>query len=75
MLCPRCEQDDVLRVIVKKNNQELFVCPECEASWLSANNIKDENFFDFVSYMRTLELRGSWSDVIIQASVAPISKE
>ena len=31
MLCPRCEQDDVLRVVITQNNQELFFCPECEA--------------------------------------------
>lgn len=75
MLCPRCEQDDVLRVVITQNNQELFFCPECEAQWLSVSSIRGEKFFDFVTYMRTLGLSGKWSEVTIQPVTRPEQSE
>lgn len=63
MLCPRCEQGDVIEVRVKANGIHLFVCQECEASWFLFEKIGVEPFIDYGTYMEGLGLPPLWSEL------------
>ncbi len=65
MLCPRCEQGDIVKVRVKANGVCLFVCQECEASWFSSEKVGVEAFVDYVTYMEGLGLPPLWSELEI----------
>lgn len=63
MLCPRCEQDEILEVRVRRTGTRLNVCPECEATWLCDNDITDGAFLDFGTYMEKLGLPPLWDEL------------
>ncbi|QBQ38904.1 hypothetical protein E1742_24160 [Pseudoduganella plicata] len=68
MLCPRCNQGDVIHARVKKTGQHLFVCEECEATWFSREAIGLHGFIDFGSYMETIGSAPLWSEITIEDS-------
>lgn len=63
MLCPRCEQGDVIRGIIRSTNEMIYVCQECEASWSKAEDVGTETFFDFGTYMVGLGLNPLWTEL------------
>ena len=65
MICPRCEQDDVLEVRVRKTGTRLYVCPECEATWLCEKSIDQCAFVDFGVYMESHGLPPLWGELDI----------
>jgi len=65
MLCPRCEQGDVAKVQIKKTGQDMYVCQECEAAWLSTADIGLKQFVDFGTYMEELGLLPLWDELYI----------
>lgn len=65
MICPRCEQDDVLEVRVRKTGATIYVCPECEATWLCEKSIAQGAFLDFGIYMEGLGLLPVWDELDI----------
>ena len=65
MLCPRCEQGDIVKARVISNDTRLFVCQECEASWFLYEDIGVKAFVDYGSYMEGLGLKPLWSELQI----------
>lgn len=65
MLCPRCEQDHVISATLKANDTRLVVCPECEASWFSLEDVGVNAFFDYGTYMEGIGLTGLWTELEI----------
>ncbi len=65
MMCPRCEQDDVLEARVRETGVVLYVCPECEATWLCEKNIAQGAFLDFGVFMEGLGLPPLWDELDI----------
>jgi ribosomal protein L37AE/L43A len=65
MLCPRCQQGDVVKATVKKLGKGIFVCQECEATWFSIDDIGTKPFIDFGSYMRENGLRPVWDEIVV----------
>ena len=63
MLCPRCEQGDVIRGMIISTNEVIYVCQECEASWSNAEDVGKEPFFDFGTYMVGLGLNPLWTEL------------
>ncbi|WP_089400511.1 zf-TFIIB domain-containing protein [Noviherbaspirillum humi] len=66
MLCPRCEQGDIVKAQIKKNGEEIFVCQECEATWFALKEIGVSPFTDFSAYMEGLGLCPLWDELIVQ---------
>jgi len=67
MLCPRCEQGDVISASVRKTSIILFICQECEATWFSKNDIGQSTFVDFGTYMEEQGSLPLWDELDISA--------
>jgi len=65
MLCPRCEQGDVVKVRIVNRGSCLYVCQECEASWLLFEDIGVKSFFDYGEYMEGIGRKALWSELEI----------
>lgn len=65
MLCPRCEQGDLVEARIKKTGQMLFICQECEATWFTKEGILTSPFIDFGVYMIKIGLQPLWSELAI----------
>jgi transcription elongation factor Elf1 len=65
MLCPRCEQGDVVKAKIIAEKTFLFVCKECEASWFLCEDIGVKAFIDFGVYMESIGLKPLWSELQI----------
>jgi hypothetical protein len=53
MVCPRCGQGpDLHKVRVAGIDEPLFVCFECDATWLDENTIGQFGSTDFETYLR-----------------------
>lgn len=65
MLCLRCVQGDVVKAKIIANGTRLFVCRECEASWLFCEDIGMTAFVDYGTYMEGLGLKPLWSELQI----------
>ncbi|RRV03621.1 hypothetical protein EGJ27_24565 [Pseudomonas sp. v388] len=65
MLCPRCEQGDIVKARVVADDTLLFVCQECEASWFLSEDIGVKGFVDYGTYMESLGLKPLWSELQI----------
>lgn len=65
MLCPRCGQGDVVKAKIIGSDTCLFVCEECEASWLLCEDIGVKGFVDFGTYMESFGLKPQWNEVEI----------
>ncbi|SMR83580.1 Transcription factor zinc-finger [Aliiroseovarius halocynthiae] len=63
--CPRCEQDWVRRASVKKTGKLIFVCPECEATWFSEDEIEYATFNYFNLFMERQGIDPDWSELEI----------
>ena len=63
MICPYCEQGGIIRAKVKKSNDIIKICEECDAVWL------DEDLEELgTTYERYTEERGygnSWDELEI----------
>jgi hypothetical protein len=66
MLCPRCEQGDIAKAQIKKTGKDIFVCQECEATWLTLSDIGKSPFVDFGTYMEKIGLSPLWDELTIQ---------
>lgn len=63
MICPRCEQDEIFEAKIKANGRLIFICPECDAMWLSDSKIGGDSFLDYGSYMKSIGLSQSWDEL------------
>jgi hypothetical protein len=56
MLCPRCEQGEIVTAEISKTGDVLYVCEECEATWFTPSDIGNVPFVDFGTHMKELGL-------------------
>ena len=61
--CPACGQGWVRHVRVSSLKCEVFVCEECETTWLHRIDIGKHNPLNFVGFMRSRGLKGLWTEV------------
>ena len=62
MLCPLCNEGSICHAIVKKNNQIIYICEECDSVWMTS----DINEFDVITYQDYMTLRNlpvSWTEL------------
>jgi hypothetical protein len=65
-ICPRCDgQGQVLAAKVNATGQDIFVCDECEAMWLAAEDVGLVEHVDFGSYMQGQGLAPLWSEITL----------
>ena len=65
MWCPRCDQGKVVKAKICKNDNNIFICEECDATWKNKNEFDDNKFEDFSVYMEAIGLKGHWSELEI----------
>lgn len=65
MMCPRCKQGDVVEARVRRSDDVLFICEECEATWFAAAAIGNAAFMDFGDYMQKFGLKPLWEELIV----------
>ncbi len=59
MKCPRCDQQGIIeRYKIKRTGEEILVCDECDATWLTKTAVSRGSFHDFSTYMESLGLNG-----------------
>ena len=63
MICPRCEQDEIVQARIKVNGRLIYICPECDATWLSSHKISSGNFSDYGTYMKSIGLSQLWDEL------------
>ncbi|WCE32068.1 hypothetical protein [Vibrio sp. SCSIO 43137] len=68
MWCPRCEQGEVVKATIKKTQNTIYVCDECEATWFNKSEIDSKSFVDFGSYMKSIDLEPLWSEIAVSES-------
>lgn len=64
MECPRCDgQGEVHFVVIKKTNEKVYLCDECDALWGETEEINKANFTDFGTYVEQFGLQGTWNEI------------
>lgn len=63
MICPRCEQDYIVEARISAIGKLIYICPECEAIWLSKNEIHSQGFLDFGTYMNEMGRSQLWDEL------------
>jgi hypothetical protein len=61
--CLGCGQGWVLQVLVPRIDREIFVCEECETTWLKRKDIGIHQPVNFVGFMQTNGLEGLWTEI------------
>ncbi|WP_157288465.1 zf-TFIIB domain-containing protein [Uliginosibacterium gangwonense] len=69
MICPRCEQDYIVEARIKGNGSLIYICPECDATWLSSDEISSSNFFDYGTYMKSIGRSQLWDELEITGRI------
>ncbi len=52
IVCPRCEQDYVVELRVRRTGETLFACKECDATWFTRDAIGVAPFVDLGTYLK-----------------------
>lgn len=65
LICPRCTHGYVLKVQLIERGEVLFLCDECEATWLSRDAIGSEPWVDFTTYTEGKGLPPLWDGLKI----------
>lgn len=61
--CPRCSQGLVRAMRIRVTQTLLWVCDECEATWISQDSIDGSVFIDYGSLMESKGLKPLWSEL------------
>ncbi|HTH60314.1 MAG TPA: zf-TFIIB domain-containing protein [Paraburkholderia sp.] len=69
MICPRCKQDEIVEARIKANGRLIYICPECDATWLSNHEISFHNFFDYGTYMQSIGLSQLWDELEVTRKI------
>ena len=65
MICPRCNQGSILKVLIKELQVETFLCDECDTMWFKRIDIGNVPYIDFGIYMISKGLNSTWNEIII----------
>lgn len=63
MICPYCEQGGIIRAKVKKSNDIIKICEECDAVWL--DEVLEELGTTFERYTEQRGYANSWDELEI----------
>ncbi|MHA3061138.1 hypothetical protein ACX1N5_01790 [Acinetobacter sp. ANC 4636] len=55
-----------MKAMIMKIGKVIFVCQECEATWFSADEIKERGFVDFGTYMEEIGLEPLWDELEVE---------
>jgi transcription elongation factor Elf1 len=67
MRCPRCDnQGTVVKAKIKKTNEIVRICDECDALWPLGVAVELKSFVDFSTFVKPLGLFGLWNEIEIQ---------
>jgi hypothetical protein len=64
--CPRCDQGWVVHAVVRADVTHLWICDECDAIWLSIDQIGQGKWIDFEEFMERKKLPGTWDQLELQ---------
>ena len=53
--CPDCAQDWLRRWVLSATAEEIYLCPECDATWLTEDEVAEANVTRFRTF---LDVRG-----------------
>jgi len=66
MNCPFChEQGEIIKARIKKLNQVIYICDECELIWFKLPPIFPGNTLGYSEYMALLGLPDLWDELEI----------
>ena len=65
MFCPRCKQGVICRVHIQGLDAVTFLCDECDAMWLSQEDIGPTTFQDFSLFMQGRGFKGTWDELML----------
>ena len=65
MICPFCEQRDIVKTKVKKTGNTIFICEECDAVWKQETDIGTNNVTNFEDYAKKNNISNSWEELEI----------
>lgn len=65
LICPRCEQGEVLKAQVKGCGTQIFVCDECDVVWFSLAAIGVSPFRDLEEYLEENSVAPSWESISV----------
>jgi len=63
--CPVCGEGPIVSARIKRLNMDIFICEECEAFWLGANEIGVVKSNHFPGFSKENGLSGLWSELEI----------
>lgn len=61
MICPYCNQGEVLTAIIKHTNMIIYICDECDTVWL--HTIDDKTGLSFSQFMENQNQKPLWSEL------------
>lgn len=69
MICPRCQQDEIVVAEIKATGAVIYVCPECDATWLLKDEISSERFLDCGTLMKGMGLSQLWDELKVIGTI------
>ena len=61
--CARLDDGVVNRARVRQTGTIIYVCEECDATWLDGDAIRRDNWQDLQACLSTLGVQGRWSQL------------
>ncbi|MDB4756197.1 hypothetical protein OAG56_02400 [Mariniblastus sp.] len=64
MLCPRCDQQgQVELVVIKKTGERVLRCDECDALRQNGDEVMKSNLVDFSTYVAQFGVIDTWDEI------------
>ncbi len=64
MLCPRCDQQgQVELVVIKKTGERVLRCDECDALRQNGGEVMKSNLVDFSTYVAQFGVIDTWDEI------------
>ncbi|MCR1870473.1 hypothetical protein [Longicatena caecimuris] len=63
MVCPYCEQGNVVQVKIKRTGKKIYICDECDTIWLNGETISHFNGTGFEEYAKANGFQSIWTEL------------
>lgn len=63
MICPYCEQGEILTAMLIKKRKKFFLCGECDTVWIGEINSQAGIGFD--TFMKSEGCEASWDELVV----------
>lgn len=67
MLCPYCRQGEILSALVKKINEKIMICDECDTVWLG--RVDKDIGLNMHAFMASRGLPPLWSELEVEEQI------